>query len=424
MNHSNPTHSSISALHGFFMCLLAAIFYLYSFALRIMPSAMTHELMSGLNMHAQMLGLLVGCIYYGYMLMQIPAGLLFDRFQARYLLTIAPLFCASGALLFAIAHSVDLASFGGFLMGIGQAFSFIGVLIIAARVYSPQLFAFIAGITQLLGSLGAILGEAPMAWFSNHIGWRQSVLGMAVIGLILAILIFLVIRDPVQPIQNLNKPTESFGQRLRIIMMHRQNLWLALYAFTIWGPVVIFGGLWAVPYLMRLYHVHNTAAAAAASWIWIGVGIGSPLFGWWSDRIGKRRLPLMISASIGIVMAFSMLYTPHMPWWLMSVVLFLLGVGGSGQSLSFAVSRDNNPPHLAATAVALTNTAVVMGGVILQPLVGWLLHWRSHYTMIHGVPIYSLVDYKHSLIIAPLCAVIALIVSSFFLKETHASLQQ
>lgn len=422
MTITTVNNNKITAGHALAMCGVGALFYMYSFIQRIMPSAMTHELMAGLNMNAQNLGLLVGCIYYGYMLLQIPVGLLFDRFPARLLLTIAPLLCALGAFLFASSHTVDFANVGGFLMGVGQAFSFIGVLVLAGRAYSPRYFGFIVGSVQLLGSIGALIAQAPMAWLVNHIGWRTSVFGLAALGLVIALAFWLIVRDPPQR-ENSVVSAKSTWQSLRLITWHRQNLWLAIYSFCIWAPAIIFGGLWAVPYLMSLYHVSNILAAAATSMIWIGAGLGSPLFGWWSDRIGQRRLPLITSAIISLITGVIILYVPDLSWWQMNVLLLLFGVGGSGQTLSFAVSKDLNPPALAATAVGLNNTAVVLGGTLLQPLVGILLHQSSAAVAIHGVIHYSVANYQFALSVAPLCALLALITVLLFLKETQCEPQ-
>lgn len=413
--------SSHTLTRSLIILTLGTLFYVYGFTLRIMPSAMTHELMRGFGINAQLLGILVGLMYWGYTLMQIPSGLLFDRFNSRYILTSAILVCTLGTFLLGITNHIMIACIGSFIMGLGEAFGFVGVLVLASRWFPAKYFALIVGIVQLMGAAGAIIGEGPIALLVNHIGWRHTIVYLAAFGLILAILIWSIVRD--KPHQTVTTSRTSEWKRLSMVTTHSQNWWLALYAFCIWAPILILAGLWVVPYLMAVYNTSNALAASAASWVWIGIGIGSPFFGWWSDRIANRRLPLAISALLSLIPALFIIYATHLSWIMMNILLFIFGVGGSGQALSFGVVQDNNPPAVAGTAVGFNNMAVVFGGVILQPLVGILLHsqWNGQY--FNGVPIYSAQDYRHALITVPLCAFVALIVSLFFLKETHCKPQ-
>jgi MFS family permease len=273
------------------------------------------------------------------------------------------------------------------------------------------------------GAAGAIIGEGPIALIVNHIGYRSTILSLSVIGFVLTLLIWLIVRDAPSFVPHQHAQHGSEWQRLRRVIAHSQNAWVALYSFAIWAPVLILAGLWVVPFLMVLYQTSNTVAASAASWVWVGIGLGSPFFGWWSDKIGRRCMPLAISALLSVVPAIFIIYVPHLSWVTMCFLLFVFGIGGSGQALSFGLVQDNNPPHVAGTAVGFNNMAVVFGGVILQPLVGFLLHsqWTGKY--LNDVPVYSASDYRHALITVPLCGLLALIVSLFFLKETHCQPQ-
>lgn len=413
-----------SFLRPILILSLGTLFYVYGFTLRIMPSAMTQELMADFGIKAQMLGVLVGLMYWGYTLMQIPSGLLFDRFNSRYLLTTTVLVCTFGTFLLGYTDNIVLGCIGSFVMGLGEAFGFVGVLVLASRWFAAKYFAFIVGIVQLMGSVGAIIGEGPIAALVNHFGRKNTILYVALFGILLAISIFMFVRDNPNYV-NLNNKAESKKsewQRLKLVTHKPQNWWVALYSFCIWAPVLIMAGLWVVPFLMVLYNTTNTIAASAASWIWIGIGVGSPLFGWWSDRIGRRCFPLSISALLSLIPSFFIIYG-HPSWLVMDILLFIFGVGASGQALSFGLVQDNNPPTVGGTAVGLNNMAVVFGGVLLQPLVGFLLHLNWDQKFQDGVPIYSLQAYRHALVSVPICAALAFIISAFIIKETHCKPQ-
>jgi len=400
--------------------LLAASFYLYEFTLQIAPGVMTFELMRDFNIQAAGLGVISACFYYAYTPMQLPAGLFYDRFGPRLLLTLATLICASGALLFALTDITYIAAVGRFLMGVGSAFAFIGILIIVANWFSPRYFALFAGITQLMGAIGAIVGETPLALTVARFGWQATLLVIAGIGFILALGIWLIVRDSPQDKPALHtSSTRSISLTLKEVLGKRQTWAIAGYSFTIWAPVTVFAALWGVPYLMIRFNISAAMAASAVSMIWLGIGIGSPFVGWLSDKIGLRNLPLTLCAGLGLFSTLTILYIPQLNLTTLCCLLCLFGFAAGGQSLIFAVVKDINPPGIVGTAIGFNNMCVVAGGALFQPVVGYILHKVWHGELNNGVPVYLVQDYQRALILLPLCFLIAWLISRFGLRETY-----
>lgn len=402
------------------VCTLAGLFYLYEFVLQVSPSVMTTELMRDLKLNAAGLGTMAAFYYYAYTPMQIPAGLLYDRFGPRVLITIALLICASGAFFFGLTNNVAMASLGRFFMGIGSAFSFIGALVLVAHWFPARYFALLAGIIQLMSSIGAIMGQAPLAKVVENFGWRHTVMSVSVIGVFLSILVWLVVRDRPEGQSMPAKTTIRKGElkRLAQVCGKKQTWWLGLYSFTSWAPITAFAALWGVPYLVSLYGISTAQASSACSMIWLGIGVGSPLIGWISDKMGKRCPPLTGASMIGVVALFGILYLP-LPLTMMYVFLFLFGLAATGQSLSFGLVKDLHPNNVVGTAIGFNNMAVVAGGALFQPLVGILLqmHWAGQ--SVSGAPVYTLSDYRSAMIILPLCYLVGTFISKRFLKETY-----
>ena len=117
--------------------LVAAIFYAYEFFLRISPKVMLPELAQAFNVHARQIADLSAAYYFAYACMQIPAGVLFDRYGIQKLLIAAAILVTAGSLLFASTSHLTLADLGRVLMGLGSAFSFIGCLKLASNCF-PQ----------------------------------------------------------------------------------------------------------------------------------------------------------------------------------------------------------------------------------------------------------------------------------------------
>lgn len=403
------------------VCMPAALFYLYEFVLQVSPSVITTQLMHDLHLNAAGLGAMAAFYYYAYTPMQLPAGLLFDRFGPRILITAAILVCALGALFFGQAHNAALAGAGRFLMGIGSAFSFIGALLLISRWFPPHYFAILAGLVQLMSSIGAIAGEMPLAAAVIDWGWRHTMVYLGIFGILLTAVAWFITQDhPPDSKPSPHEHTHGELARLRSVCGNRETWFAGLYTFSVWAPIVAFAALWGVPFLVAAYGVSTKVASAACSMIWLGIGIGSPLVGWWSDHwIQKRCPPLTFCALLGFVCLSIVLFVPDLSPMFLFGLLFLMGVASAGQSLSFGIVKDNNPPKQVGTAIGFNNMATVAGGIVFQPLIGALLHWHWSGVVRDQVPYYTLADYRIALCVLPLCYLIGAAASGLLLRETH-----
>lgn len=421
-----PTYQQPSKLSAYCVFLLSASFYLYEFVLQVAPSVMAESMMKTFQVNAAGFGIISAFYFYAYAPMQLPAGLLFDRYGPRRLMTCALILCATGSFFFASTDSLFTAALGRFLIGFASAFSFIGVLVLVSRWFPPQHFAFLAGIAQLMSSVGAMFGEAPLAALVEKVGWRYASFILAFIGLCLAVLIWVVIRDYPNPKAQKAPRRQFIAEWHRLLRVWRQPCtWtIGAYAFAIWTPIAVFAALWGVRYLQQKYQIGVVAASSLCSMIWLGIGIGSPLLGWVSDRFSSRRLALAISSILGLIATLLLLYWPVLPLNWMYLVLLIFGLGAGGQTVSFAVVKDNNPPELVGTASGFNNLAVLVGGAIFQPVVGLILQYSQGWSIVNDLPVYTIQDYNKALFIMPLCYFASLIIVWFLLKESHPAYSQ
>lgn len=411
----------------FTICALASLFYVYEFFLRVTPSAMVHELMAEFHMDARSFGVMSAFFYYAYTPMQIPAGLLIDRFGSRVLLSISVLICGLATLLFSATHSILLLSLSRSLIGFAAAFSYIGALVLAAHWFPRRYFALITGLTQMMGATGAILGEAPVARLVNLIGWRPTLLWSGGIGLILATCFWLVIRDkPHAHCFDADASDAHIGNewtRLSQVCRHRQTWAVGLCGFACWAPISAFAALWGVPFLSAKLNITATAASAFTSVIWLGIALSGPLMGWWSDRVQSRRIPLLSAYIVGFLAAMAVIYWPQPKPLLLTIALFLMGAAAAAQAVTFGLVDDVHPETVKGTAVGFNNMAVIFGGVLLQPLIGWLLQRGWHGTTQHGAPVYTLDTFHHALLLVPACSLLGLVSVLFWVHETHCQPQ-
>ncbi len=418
-------HSSFLAKHKLFFGTLffslASLFLFYEMALQVSPSIMTNQLMSEFNINASVLGIMASCYFYSYTAMQIPSGLLYDKFGPRILICLATFVCSLGALCFGLSTTVSFLALGRFLLGIGSAFAFVGVLAVAAKWFPPSVFALFVGITQLLASVGAMSGALPLAYAVDTFGWRDTTIFLGYTGIILAIICGLIIRNSSEPTTSKGPEHKSLSlsQSFKEVVSLGQTWALGLYSFTNWAPALIFPALWGVPYLMRKFGLTNTKAALATSLFWIGVAAISPFLGWISDWIQRRKILLTLCTLAGLLASCILFYVPNISYLTVCILLFIIGAASSGNILCFAVAKDINRPSVTSTAMGFNNMAVVCGGAVFQPICGWILATMWDGTMLNGAPVYTVKAFDWALSTVPFCYLLGLVASLFLIKETY-----
>jgi len=406
-------------IKGIFYYILAVSFLTYEMALQVSPSVMTQQLMRDFSIGASVLGVMASCYFFSYALMQIPAGMLFDRYSPQVLLSVSLLICSVGAYFFGGTQTVVFAGIGRFMMGIGSAFAFIGVLVISGQWFEKKYFAFLVGIAQLLAALGALGGELPLAYFVNAFGWRDVIVSLFYMGIVLMLLTAFFLKGHPDHSAKRHAVFSHFFSDLKKIFAKGQTWWIALYAFSGWAPVAVFAALWGVPFLMHKYNVTNTQAAASTAMVWIGIGLVAPIIGFLSDLMQRRMVLMRTCAMAGLLSTTLLLYLDQLPFEMTFILLFIMGCASAGQILSFALVSDNNSPRVVGTAIGFNNMAVVVGGALFQPMAGYILGLFWDGTMFEGSPVYSVHSYQLALLVVPLCYALGVISSVFLIKETY-----
>ncbi|OED44239.1 hypothetical protein AB833_01915 [Chromatiales bacterium (ex Bugula neritina AB1)] len=397
---------------GLIAWAVGSLFFLYGFALRVSPSVMVDELMREFHVSALVLGNLSAIYFYVYAAVQIPVGVMMDRIGPRVLMALACVLCGVGCFLFAAAEDIWLAYFGRFLIGLGSAFTWVGVLTIIATSLPAKNFAGFTGGGQLAGTTGAILGQAPLALGIEYFGWRSSLYGLGMFGIALAAGLWATVQPRVRD----TVVAVPLRQSLKVAAGNPQTWWLALVGMSLTGPVLAFAGLWGVPWFAAVRGVPRSEAAPLLSLVFVGWLLGAPLMGWLSDKI-QRRVPLLIAGTlISSTTIASVLYLPSLNLTVVAVLLFISGIGGAVMILTFAAGRDHNPEYARGAALGIINTCVVASGALLQPLIGALLDWQWDGQMRDGVRIYSADAYQHALLCVPLGALAGFLLT-FRVKE-------
>ena len=414
--------TNVSFRNPYTIITIAALFYLYEFFIRVSPSVITNELMRDFNIHAGELGFLSSLFYYSYTIMQIPAGLLGDKYGPRKVLAIAALICSASLLLLAYAKQAPMIGLSRFLTGIACSFGYIGPLMLASAWFPKNRFALITGLIQALGCIGATIGTGPISYFTSTYGWRSVISVSSITGVILSLLFIAFVRDKPQQedtSENNTAHKTSELQILKFVISNKQTWAAGFLGFCFWSPIAVFAELWGVPFLMEIHHANASSVSQYIIWVWLGIALGAPLFGWYSNYISSRKIPIYIGFILGFIATFGIIFWHPASSCPMDILMFIFGLSGSVMVVTFGIVNDNNPKHVAGTAIGFNNMSVILGATILQPVTGYMLNYFWDGKIVDGHPVYGLDGYICAFSVLPIFSLLGLITCWLFLKETN-----
>ncbi len=391
-----------------------AFFLFYKYILQVSPSVMTQELMSYFNVGGVGLGNLAAAYFYTYLVVQIFAGPLLDKYSPRLLMMGAVFISAIGIFEFSRASTLSHALFSRGLIGAGAAFATVGYLKMAAVWFKPRQFAFVAGLLATAAMIGSMAGQVPLALMVGHFGWQKSLMYIGFFGFLLSLAFFIFVRDNKEkPVAiRLEKATHHLKWRDFLeVLKHKHNWLLMFYGGFSFSPVAVFGGLWGNPFLEEAYHITRTQAATLTSMIFLGLAVGAPIFGFVSDRLGERYKMMFFGLFLSFMGILPALYMSHLPAWVVGACLFIFGFGTGAYMLVFTLGKEMNHILLAATVIALINTGDGILGAFTEPFIGKVLDFFWRGKIVDGVHYFTVHDFHFALSLLPLYIVGA----SFFL---------
>jgi MFS family permease len=312
-----------------------------------------------------------------YASLQVPVGLLLDRYGARRLVVAGALIMASGQALLAVATGLPVAIAARVLVGAGDALTFISVLSVVGAWFPVRRVPLMTQLTGLLGQLGQVLSAVPFAALLYGAGWSPAFLSAAGVGIAVAVAVLAVLRDrpPGAPV-----PPPAAGPREVLTGLRsswsepgtRLGLWTHL-GTQFSGTV--FALLWGVPYLVAGQGL-SPAVASALLTVLVAVGIAAgPLFGEFTARHPLRRSWLVL-AVIGVTAAtwtVVLAVPPPAPHWLLVGLVVVLGLGGPGSIIGFDFARTFNPGHRQGAAVGIVNVGGFVASLLVALGVGVVL---------------------------------------------------
>ncbi|MSN26779.1 MAG: MFS transporter [Geobacter sp.] len=403
--------------------------YMLVFFHRMAPAVISADLMKAFNTSGAALGSLAAMYFYIYTAMQIPAGVLADTLGARATITAGNLVAGGGSILFGLSESFFAVSAGRALVGLGVSVVFVGLFKSNSVWFRERNFGLISGLTLLLGNIGAIASAGPLAGVLRTYSWRYVFVALGLVTIALAVLTFAFVR---------NRPEDIGFPSMREIdgkashPPRQQHWWGDLKSVVktgaawpvLWvdmgmvGGMLAFVGLWAIPFLRDVHGLGRSSAAIYTTTALAGFAVGSMLFGWFSDRMGRRK-PVILAGTLLYTLACLILaYAPWKPGPAGLALFALLGFGTGGFIVTFANAKEVVAPALSGMAVGLVNTGLFFGAAVMQPLFGWAMDLAWDGRIVNGLRVYSAGDY-HSGFLFMLTFAALSVVGASRIRETN-----
>jgi MFS family permease len=311
-----------------------------------------------------------------YASMQIPVGAVLDRFGTRRMVAVGGLVMAAGQLLLGVSHSVAAAILARVLVGMGDAMTFISVLRVIGMWFPGSTVPLVTQLTGILGQLGSIAAAYPLVSLLHGTSWRTTFLGAAAMGVLVAVLVLLALRD--SPDGTVVAPPTALAEmRGRLLDTWREpGTRIGLYTHLVTQfSGTVFALLWGYPFLVVGEGLSpGTAAGLLTLLVVVGMGVG-PLLGRLCGRWPLRRSVLVftilaLTASIWTVV---LLLPGPAPLWLLVVLVTVLGTNGPGSMIGFDFARTWNPVERQGSASGVVNVGGFVASLLTILAVGAVL---------------------------------------------------
>jgi len=398
VQEERSSHKSLA----WFVWFLATLFFAYQFILRLAPGLIINEMTAKYNISATEYGFFSAMYYVGYSVMQIPVALLLDRYGTRVIGALCIALCSVSSIISMYTDTWFIVLACRFLIGSGSAGGFLTVSKVISMWFEKKYYGRMVSITFSFGLIGAVYGGMPVSNFIDMFGWFDVMVGISIVGLVIAGLFLLFSRSvpgykDVVDLEILDK--------LREVCANKNIIWIAFGNLLLVGALEGFADVWGISYLVNIYGYSKQEAATIISFIFIGMIFGSPLLAIAAEKMSANYLLTVISGMIMAVAFFSIiLLKQYISASTIYILVFLIGVACCYQVLVFTIGSSLVRPQVIGVTIAFLNSINMLGGTFFHSIIGFIMDYFWSGKVSGGAKIYSADSYNYSLISIPIAA--------------------
>lgn len=416
--------TAASVLQPWTVCFAASLFFFFEFMQVNMFNAVAPALMQTFHLQALEISHLSAAYFYTTVLFLTSAGMILDRVSTRKLLIAAMTLIVIATACFARSNAFWQAMVCRLITGAGGAFCLLSCVRLASRWFPPRRMALVVGLIVTFAMSGGMVAQTPFTLAVDAFGWRNTLLLDAGLGAVMLLVIIAKVRDfppgSAQQVSHQHQTLQQLGlwQALGRVLRNRQNWLGGIYTSLMNLPIFLLGALWGSLYLVQVRHLTRVDASYVTSMLFIGTIVGSPVIGWLSDFISRRRLPMLGGAFIALGLFLWLMLAPALSFIELMTLFFLIGFITSTQIISYPLIAESNPGFLVGSAEGLASTLIMAGG-FMQTAFAALMSWHWNHQFIDQIPVYSPRNYANAMAIMPVGFVIA-ILAAYKVRETYS----
>ena len=380
-----------------FAVLALAYFFVYFH--RTTGGAISDTLQDFFGVGTASVALLASAYLYAYTLMQIPSGILTDKFGPRKAATIFIFLIAAGSILSAASAAADnftLMIAGKFIIGIGAAVVYIPIMKVLAVWYRKNEFASMSGILLLVGNVGGIAAATPMVLLMDGLGIQNTYIFLAVVTVVIAGLCWLIVRnhpsemelpgiedivseETGEPVTESTSAKMGTVEALRMTFASGRNFWpLAIWFFFMYGTIMLWQASQAGSFYKSVYGFSAGDAGIMVTMVGVGMVCGCPIAGRLSDRYFHSRKKVILIGTLVYTCLWGVIWATagkgHMDGIaIQGVINFLFGFFGGFFVVAYAQIKELYPIAMAGTSTAALNLFPFAGGAILITIAGFMI---------------------------------------------------
>jgi MFS family permease len=313
--------------------------------------------------------------------MQIPVGLLVDRYGPRAVMLTGAVILTLAQAGFALADSYAAALVARVFVGMGDAMTWICLLRLLISWFPGRRVPLLTALSGTFGQLGAIVAAAPMTWALGHLGWTQAYLIAAAVSVVASFAVAIVVHDtPEDRVQRGPRLTfATIRASLRASWAHpgtRLGFWMHFVSQFSATAMTL---LWGFPFLVRGEHLSEGRASLLLTLVVVAVMYAGPTIGWAIGRHPWHRSTTVLTIVWVIVVVWTVVlaWPGPAPFWLLVVLTQVVGIGGPASMIGFDLARTSNPVERLASANGIINQAGFSSTLVLVVAVGLVLDWRT-----------------------------------------------
>lgn len=360
--------------------------YLLMASQRTAPGLITDQLMSDFNVTASTIGLLTSIQFFVYTSLQIPMGILADRFGPNFFLILGAALTGFGTIIYSLGTHELILFFARILTGIGDATIWVNMVLILAQWFHTKEFVRLIGLAGMTGSLGFLLATVPFSTWILLFGWRATFFTAGLLLCLCGVLLYFVLvknskrifLDEAVVVQE-EVLCEKTSVLIRRIFSNRQAWALFFCHFGVVGGYVGFISSWAVPYGMNIYEMTRSDASQLIMIGLIGALIGAPLTSWISSRLETiKRTYIVVQITVLLGWLSFLIFNGHPSLFMLIILFFIIGFGYGASALTFAAVRQSFPLKESGIVSGFANTGGFLSAVLLPIIFGYILdHFQS-----------------------------------------------